>query len=98
MSLSSSFFDARDRAASKYKEKGYLDVSELEPWLGITEKQLFEAGLIKLNETLSTADLHSYDFTTEGEKYFVKKPYQLMLLRPGRIRNLLELFKGRVEG
>ncbi|WP_461537566.1 hypothetical protein [Spongorhabdus nitratireducens] len=92
MSLTEEFFIERDKAAVQLKNDGFMSFGELEALLGISERDLLEAGLISFKSPLSTADIGAFTLTESGKKYLIES-YQELYVRPERVDELCALMQ-----
>lgn len=90
--ITSGFFEKREKKLDEYRANGYLELEDVLQQTGINIEQLIKAGLLKMKEIQSTADLLDYQVTEKGRAYFKElKRMQLIVVSKKNQQALIEL-------
>ncbi len=90
MCLSSEFFLERGKAIRQYALRGEVELDSFLEEHGLSEEDLFRAGLLKEKLIRSTADLSDYAVSETGRHYLREvRRYQLRMIKPKKREELL---------
>ena len=98
MSLSLEYFDEREKRRRDWEQMGYLELETLAQNHGIDETDLLDAGLLEVSLAHRTTDLRDVVVAGKGRRFFKSADYQLILLKPDCLPDLLEILDGRNGG